>query len=71
MRITKLVDITEGASAQFLICMDFQFLAIWAAQGSNEKKWAEYEQLLRFLFHVLMGKNIVASAIKRTLLGQN
>ena len=32
------VDITGGASAQFLTSMDFQFLAIWAAQGSNDKK---------------------------------
>ena len=40
--------------------MDFQFLAIWAAQGSTyvkkEKIWADYEQLLRAFFYVFMGK---------------
>ena len=31
--------------------MDFQFFAIWAAQGSTEKKvWPDYEQLLRAVF---------------------
>ena len=45
-------------------------IEIWAGFGPfgiTEKKWADYEQLLRPLFHVFMGKknkNSVASALK-------
>ena len=55
--------------------MNFQFWAIWAAQGSKGK--INYELLASFgvdIFNVLMGKknlnffqNIVASALKRGL----
>ena len=36
-------------------------IEIWAGFGqvcSTEKKWADYEQLLRVSFHVLRGKQI-------------
>ena len=57
--------------------MDFQFLAISVAQGSNEnEKWADYEQLLRAgffmfswaIFFLIFKKNTVASAIKSCLI---
>ena len=36
--------------------MDFQFLAIWVAQGSTDKNWAVYEQLLRAVLSCFYGQ---------------
>ena len=40
------VNITEGASAQFLIWI-INFWPVWLAQGCTKKKWADYEQLFK------------------------
>ena len=48
--------------------MDFQFLAIWAAQGSTEKKWADYEQLLRVVFSWAFIFDIVVFALKSCII---
>jgi hypothetical protein len=40
--------------------MEFQFLAIWAAQGISEKKiWADYEQLCGAVFSCFHGQKNV------------
>jgi hypothetical protein len=43
-----------------ILDMEFQFLAIWAAQGISEKKiWADYEQLLGAVFPCFHGQKNV------------